>query len=388
MSENDEGRTKPPGPDTFFAPAERAGAEVFHKALAVASHNPVIDAALRTFGGMVAVLNEQRQILAVNHALLESLGIADAAAALGLRPGEAAGCVYAHEGPGGCGTGPYCSNCGAVIAILAALDTGVPQQRECALTVERDGRRYDITFVVRCCPVTMEGVKLVLLFLRDVSEEKRRGALELTFFHDVKNLLSSLSVAGDLLAETRQNEALVKSVRQAIAMLVKEVEVQQALAPAGSSEHLYMAQETSVGQILERVRGVYATHPTAVGRRLTVEGPAVDVALVTDPGLAQRVLMNLITNAMEATPAGGEVRMAAQADAEGVWFRVWNRQPMTAEVARRVFQRYFTTKPGVGRGFGTFAAKWLAEQYLKGELDFVSTPDEGTMFRLRIPLRP
>ena len=76
-------------PRTYFAPPERATAKDLQAAIALASHNPIIDTVMQAFGGLVAVLNDKRQILAVNHALLAALGIEDAKAALGLRPGEA-----------------------------------------------------------------------------------------------------------------------------------------------------------------------------------------------------------------------------------------------------------------------------------------------------------
>jgi len=56
------------------------------------------------------------------------------------------------------------------------------------------------------------------------------------------------------------------------------------------------------------------------------------------------------------------------------------------EVRLRIFQRHFTTKKGVGRGIGTFSMKFFGEQFLKGRIAFTSAPDEGTVFRLTIPI--
>jgi hypothetical protein len=372
-------------PETFYAPARRATDEELRRAVAVVSRNPVIDTVMRTFGGLIAVLNENRQILAVNHALLEALGIEDAGPALGLRPGEAAGCVHAADHPGGCGTGPYCSDCGAAIAIVTAMGSSVPQERECALTVLRDGRTSDINFAVRCCPIEMAGMRLLLLFLRDVSEEKRQGALERTFFHDIQNLLTGLTLAGEMLAGTAGQDDTVKSIRQAIALLVKEVKVQRALALAEPGDCPLEPQETSVGEILDKIQLLYATHPVAVGKALHVVKPAEDVRLTTDPSLVLRVLMNAVTNALEAAQPGEEVRVWTEASGETASFFVWNREAIPEGVARRVFQRYFTTKPGAGRGVGTFAMKWLAEKHLQGEVGFTTGESGGTTFCLRIP---
>jgi signal transduction histidine kinase len=51
----------------------------------------------------------------------------------------------------------------------------------------------------------------------------------------------------------------------------------------------------------------------------------------------------------------------------------------------RIFSRSFSTK-GVGRGLGTYSIKLLTERYLGGRADFVSNREDGTVFRVRLPL--
>jgi signal transduction histidine kinase len=372
-------------PETYFAPADRAGREALQKAIEAASHNPVIDTVLRNFGGLIAVLNEQRQIVAVNQVMLEALGIEDAAEALGLRPGEAAGCVYSEDQPGGCGTGRYCSNCGAAIAIVSALKSGHPEERECALSARRGSRTIDLDFVVRCVPVKTADQQFLLLFLRDISDEQRRSALEQTFFHDVANLLTSLMVAGDLLILKNPEDEIAKGLRQGIDLLVKEVEIQRVLAHGDAGRNLALRERTSVLKVLDRLRRTFATHPAAEGRTLRIEDPPADVPLITDIGLLQRALMNMVVNALEGTSPGDEARIWIEQDARTVTFLVSNAESIPPATARRVFQRYFTTKNGPGRGLGTYTMKWLAETYLGGTVDFSSSEDAGTTFRLRLP---
>ena len=95
--------------DTFFAPAGRRGNERLAVEISAVTRNPVIDAVLTSVSGLLAVLNERRQILAINDALIDMLGISDASQIPGLRPGEAIGCAHSAEGPDGCGTSRYCS---------------------------------------------------------------------------------------------------------------------------------------------------------------------------------------------------------------------------------------------------------------------------------------
>ena len=91
--------------DTFFLPAERAGAEEVAEASSRACREEAVRRVLDALPDPAVVLNRFRQILAANQRLLDDLGLDSVEDVLGLRPGEAIGCRAANEGPGGCGTG-------------------------------------------------------------------------------------------------------------------------------------------------------------------------------------------------------------------------------------------------------------------------------------------
>ncbi len=55
-------------------------------------------------------------------------------------------------------------------------------------------------------------------------------------------------------------------------------------------------------------------------------------------------------------------------------------------MARRIFQRNFSTKAEAGRGIGTFSMKLLGEEVLGGKVSFTSTENDGTVFVLSHPL--
>ena len=108
----------------------------------------------------------------------------------------------------------------------------------------------------------------------------------------------------------------------------------------------------------------------------------VSVYTLTDPGKAE-----IIKNALEATPEGGEVRVWCERDETRAVFRVWNEGELPASTRRRLFERYFTTKGGAGRGLGTYSMKLIGERCLGGEVGF-DTSSEGTTFWICLPLRP
>jgi signal transduction histidine kinase len=109
--------------------------------------------------------------------------------------------------------------------------------------------------------------------------------------------------------------------------------------------------------------------------------------MVTDPAMLQHVLLAMALNALEATRAGGTVRVSVDVGAALVTFSVWNAGHIPAALAPRIFQRYFTTR-GQGRGNGTWSMKVVGEELLRGEVGFRSTELGGTTFWLTVPRRP
>ena len=374
-------------PATYFAPAERATEWKLKMAIEKVSKSPVVSAMLETLGGWVAILNKERQVLAVNHGLLKMMGIPDPAGVLGLRPGEMLHCAHAHDHSGGCGTGRFCVTCGAAIAIVAAQRTCCGQQRECVLTIEREGALSDHVFVVNCSPFELDSERLLLICMRDVSAEKRRMALERTFLHDVSNVLTVLGVAVARLDQSGgvAEPALLNQIREASETLSREVRVQRLLGRDDPGESRLDIQEVRPGDILKRIEAIFARRPVAEGQSLVVDWPQSEVPFETDIALLVRVLLNMVINAFEAGEPGDQVRIGIEEADEDVTFYVWNRQAIPESVSLRVFQRYFSTKEGDGRGWGTFAMKLLGEALLKGKVSFSTSQGAGTTFRIRHP---
>lgn len=375
-------------PPTYFAPPERATEEELRETARVAAESPLVSTLVHAFGSLVAVLDRHRQILAVNDGLLRFLGIADAAELLGLRPGEAFRCVHSADHPAGCGTSRFCTTCGAAIAIVLAQQEERAVERECLLTV-RGEREEALELGVRVVPLPVGEHPLVLLLLQDIRDEKRRQSLEHTFFHDLNNTLMGVAGYAELLVEAEPEVAagLAEKLEQITFLAAEEVRSYQLLARADAGEYEVVPRALPAGEVVETLRRTFDAHPAAAGRELRVSPPPPGLALESDPSLVHRVLVNMVKNALEATAEGGTVRVECSGDAETVGFRVWNAGAMPAEVAMRVFQRYFSTKPGAGRGLGTYGMKMLGEHYLHGAVGFSSTPEAGTTFHLNLPRR-
>lgn len=374
---------------TYFAPAGRASAEELAEEIRFISQNAIIDGLMSMVGGCLAVLNEHRQVLAVNEMLLRSLDVEDAGAVLGLRPGEALGCRYSAGHPDGCGTTTFCSTCGAAIAIVSSLTVNHPVERTCALTIEKPSApKMDLYLQVRSCPIEFEGRKFILLFIQDITRQHQWAALERVFFHDINNILTALISAGYLLTRKAGGETLelATEITQISRRLAQEVKIQQYLTQTDFNGYQPVQLEIGIGQVFTELNRMAHHHPAATGKTLHACSPETDFPFKTDFSLLMRVLGNMLVNALEATATGGTVKIWCERSPEGLTFLVWNQEVIPADVAKRIFQRNFSTKGDMGRGLGTYSMKLFGEQLLKGEVGFTSAPDEGTTFFCRLPV--
>lgn len=109
------------------------------------------------------------------------------------------------------------------------------------------------------------------------------------------------------------------------------------------------------------------------------------------PGDAQQLrqaFANVITNAIQATPAGGLVTVSANPSADRKYLEVTvadTGKGIPAELADRVFDPFFTTKED-GTGLGLAIANRVVHDH-HGELKLESQPDRGTVLRVRLPVR-
>ena len=375
--------------ETFFATPERSDKAELQKQIRAATHNPIIDGVMCMAGGLIAVLNQHRQILAVNYRLMEKLGVCNPDEIVGLRPGEALGCVYADETASGCGTSPYCVTCGAAIAIISTLGTHGPVEKTCSITIQKDGRHVDLFFSVHASTIKFEKQRFVLIFLQEITRQQQQAALERAFFHDIRNTIMGLLNASELLslAPAEQVGGLSKHIYSLSKRLSKEVELQRHLSRDGET-HIDISREPHlVDLIIKDLEIAVQHHPSRGTGRLEIINNASGMVIMTDFSLLMRVLSNMMINAFEAHSSDQPVRLGVDVVKTEIVFSVWNSESMPQSVTRRVFQRNFSTKDEIGRGLGTYSMKLIGEQLLNGQVGFESTPKHGTRFFIALPLK-
>ncbi len=123
----------------------------------------------------------------------------------------------------------------------------------------------------------------------------------------------------------------------------------------------------------------------AVRLALGADDPALRVAC--DARKVKQILMNLVQNALEASPPGGTVTLRLLEDADAAVIRVDDEGPgLPLDLGAAVFTPGVTTK-GAGTGLGLTIARALAEQH-GGTLTLTTREGGGCRAELRLPARP
>ncbi len=333
---------------------------------------------------LILIVNQDRQIVFFNSVVPSLLGVDNPENLYGLRPGEALGCIYSCRNPGGCGTSEFCSQCGAVNAILTALSNKADLQ-ECRMLRNDDVEALDL--LVRTTPLEIQGQMFTITAIIDISHEKRRRTLERIFFHDIMSTVATINLCvKKLYAEPDSKNAagFRQNLMRSVDQLIDELRSQRELLAAENNELVVKMQPVDVHslvrEVVEAFRDRFSDHMIVLG-----DGQVGNLILNTDRALLQRVLGNMILNAVEASRPGEAIDVSCRVKDKHVEFRVHNESHIPKEIQVRVFQRSFSTK-GAGRGLGTYSIKLLSERYLYGSVGFSSSPEHGTTFVVLYPL--
>ena len=376
-----------PTDHTDFAPSERkTPAEIEADAVRLLQ-DETVEMVLHAMPNVFLVLNPQRQIILANRILAKVVGVDQVEVLYGKRPGEVLGCIHAADHAGGCGASKHCSACGAVHAILNALD-GSTCEEECRIEQKQTGKIFELR--VFATPFTFDSGQYVFFAINDIEAEKRRKALERIFFHDVMNTIHVLVNIAEVLpkATGAQRDEIIPLLKPTANQLLEEVQAYKALLSAEHNELIPQCSICNPAENLLETVGGYREAAQERGITIATFCPSMEVLLYTDPLLLKRILGNLLKNAIEASGAGDTLGVGYVLLPENrLRFFVQNPSIMPLSTQYQIFQRSFSTK-GNGRGLGTYSVKLLAERFLGGQVSFLSSQDNGgTSFFVDLPLK-
>ncbi|MBU1671687.1 MAG: sensor histidine kinase [Actinobacteria bacterium] len=372
---------------TKFAPAERLDEQAILEENEMVASAAYVREMINAMPLVVGVLNRYRQFVYFNRSLLELLEIEGAREVLGMRPGEAVGCIHADEESGGCGTSESCRYCGAVCTVLESARTNSTVSGECRIaTRQAAGGALDLS--VSACPFEVGGRSFTLLAMNDISAQKRRRNLERIFFHDITNTAVVLNNVITLLGTCRDEAEMAEelaNMQRVSGSLIEDIRAQKDLADAESGDLKVNPESIDSVALLVEAAELVSRHRVARDRLVVVEDGAEDFTFTGDRRLVRRILVNMLKNAVEAADEGDTVTAGAAVGPDTVRLHVSGPGFMPREVQLQVFNRSFSTR-GEDRGLGTYSMKLLAERYLGGSVSFTTSQEEGTTFTLELPV--
>ena len=157
--------------------------------------------------------------------------------------------------------------------------------------------------------------------------------------------------------------------------------------------------------LLARVVDLVEGRDRARGVRVRMDVPAGVPAVLGDADQLQQVFINLLTNALDASPPGGTVTVTegsepvlpaggraavvrGHAEPPVVSIHVLDEGPgITAEELARIFQPFFSTKHGHGTGLGLPIVEEIVRAH-RGEVEMLSIEGRGTEVIVRLPPAP
>jgi signal transduction histidine kinase len=150
-----------------------------------------------------------------------------------------------------------------------------------------------------------------------------------------------------------------------------------------------VVRDTDLAELAREVAELMAKPVANVGGAIELNLETdVDLIVQSDPFQLRQVLLNLVTNAVQAIGRDGRVEIGLGGDPDEVRITVADDGPGIPEAhLERIFEPFFTTKEaGEGTGLGLAVSRGIVEK-LGGRIEVENRPDRGCVFRLVLPRR-
>jgi signal transduction histidine kinase len=206
--------------------------------------------------------------------------------------------------------------------------------------------------------------------------------------HDLKSPLAALTLNLDLVIEQNvSGDELAATVRDCRRSVKQLVGMTKDLYDMLLFEEVGVTLHRTVVDLAQIVEEVFAPMRDTTAQGVLLHCGVPRGFLVTiDVALFQRVIDNIVSNALRYTPSGGSVRVDVAVDREAVIISIENDgRPIDAETAASLFSRYgdHGSREARSRGVGLYLCRLFVEAH-DGTITLVPTVP-GTRFEIRLP---
>jgi signal transduction histidine kinase len=212
------------------------------------------------------------------------------------------------------------------------------------------------------------------------------GQLAAGMTHEIRNPLGGIKGAAEIL---KDDGATPEARREFLGILLQETErldqvVEDFLGYAREQRDAGDTTAVDLAGLAEETAALVATQARKAGVSLAVNVPA-GVQVRGVPHQLKQVLLNLLLNAVQATPAGRAVRVSGEAAGDRAVLGVEDEGPgLDAEQQARAFEPFYTTREE-GTGLGLAISQRIAQAH-GGVLVAENQPEGGARLVLELPL--
>ncbi len=226
--------------------------------------------------------------------------------------------------------------------------------------------------------------------LKQLKDSERLAAIGQTagmVGHDIRNPLQSI-LSELFLAKTETASIRQKDIKQNLTESITNIEndiyyINKIIADLQDFARTLKPQREQVDprRLLKEVQSSVRMDNTI---QVSVQVDDNIKTIDSDPAILKRVLTNLMQNAVQAMPGGGQISVRAAKKTRNIVFEVEdNGEGIPDEVKAKIFSPLFTTK-SKGQGFGLAVVKRMTEA-LGGTVTFDSQVGRGTIFTVQLP---
>jgi signal transduction histidine kinase len=209
------------------------------------------------------------------------------------------------------------------------------------------------------------------------------GRLSSSIVHDLRNPLAAIYGGAEMMMDGELSQEQLHRLAGNIYRSSRAIkDMFQELVDVSRGR----IQAPELCRLVELIGAAVETQaPAADERNVRIDvkvDPAIE--LPAEPGRIERVFLNLIGNAIEAMPNGGEIEIAAERNGHSVLVRVDDTGPgVPADVRQRLFQPFVTSGKG-GLGLGLALSRQTVLDH-GGDLWIEDGKTAGAHFRLKLP---
>jgi PAS domain S-box-containing protein len=249
--------------------------------------------------------------------------------------------------------------------------------------IQEDGERMGALVTLR----DLDSIESINTQLQVSERLAALGRITAGVAHEVKNPLNSMRLWLENLKEClpKDQEA---GAQQAVQVLDKEIDRLDAVVKRFLDFTRPMdirLEATQLADLLKEVLEIAQPQLLRANIQLAQLLPIDVPAVYVDRALLKQAVLNLVLNAVEAMPNGGQLRLVLSRRGEMAEITVGDTgKGIAQENRQKVFQLFFTTRPG-GSGIG-LASAFRIVQLHNGSIDFTSEVGRGTTFRIELPL--